>query len=104
MAALNGIGGGGVKNATVNAQPLKGTGVCVVIPFFLDVRFEDAPAGVTQDFSTFLLVLDLIFLARRIQQSISLVDREVDIVYPRINRFPLVGHVFVFSNKKYQVV
>ena len=29
--------------------------VCVVIPFILDVRLVDAPAGVTQDFSTFLL-------------------------------------------------
>ena len=29
--------------------------VCVVIPFILDVRFVDVPAGVTQDFSTFLL-------------------------------------------------
>ena len=34
-------------------------GVCVsvrvVIPFILDVRLVDAPAGVTEDFSTFLL-------------------------------------------------
>ena len=29
--------------------------VCVVIPFILDVRLVDVPAGVTQDFSTFLL-------------------------------------------------
>ena len=29
--------------------------VCVVIPFILDVRFVDVPAGVTQDFSTSLL-------------------------------------------------
>ena len=30
--------------------------VCVVIPFILDVRFVNVPAGVTQDFSsTFLL-------------------------------------------------
>ena len=34
--------------------------VCVVIPFVLDVRFVDVPAGVTQEeghtgFSTFLL-------------------------------------------------
>ena len=29
--------------------------VCVVIPFILDVRLVDAPAEVTQDFSTFLL-------------------------------------------------
>ena len=29
--------------------------VCVIIPFNLDVRLVDAPAGVTQDFSTFHL-------------------------------------------------
>ena len=36
---------------------LCGCGCCagVVIPFILDVRLVDAPAGVTQDFSTFLL-------------------------------------------------
>ena len=44
--------------------------VCVTIPFILDVRFVDVSAGVTQDFSTFLL--------RRL----------------RFNRSPLVGHFF----------
>ena len=29
--------------------------MCVVVPFILDVRFVDVPAGATQDFSTFLL-------------------------------------------------
>ena len=29
--------------------------MCVVIPFILDDRLADVPAGVTQDFSTFLL-------------------------------------------------
>ena len=29
--------------------------VCVVIPFILDVRLVDVPAGVTQDFYTFLV-------------------------------------------------
>ena len=29
--------------------------LCVVIPFILDVRLVDVAAGVTQDFSTFLL-------------------------------------------------
>ena len=28
--------------------------VCVVIPFILDVKHVDVPAGITQDFSTFL--------------------------------------------------
>ena len=38
--------------------------LCVVVPFIMDVRFVDVPAGVTQDFFTFhLRVLALIFLA-----------------------------------------
>ena len=60
--------------------------VCVyVIPFILDVRLVDAPAGVTQEechtgFLIHLLpsaVLALVFLVRKIQPSLSLVDREV---------------------------
>ena len=44
-------------------------------------------------------VLPLIFLARRIRSSLSLVEREVEfcVQYPRINRSPLVvGHAFFF--------
>ena len=58
--------------------------VCVVIPFILDVRFVDVPARVTQEkgHTGFLhlssAVLALIFLARRIQPFLSLVDREVE--------------------------
>ena len=59
--------------------------VCVVIPFILDVRFVDVPAGVTQEkgHTGFLhlpsAVLALIFFARRIfQPFLSLVDREVE--------------------------
>ena len=58
--------------------------VLVVIPFILDVRFVDAPAGVTQEegHTGFLhlpsAVLALIFIAIRIQPSLSLVDREVE--------------------------
>ena len=58
--------------------------VCVVIPFFLDVRFVDVPARVTQeeDHTGFLylpsVVRAFIFLARRIQPFLSLVDREVE--------------------------
>ena len=58
--------------------------VCVVIPFVLDVRVVDVPAGVTQEegHTGFLhlssAVLALIFLARRIQSFLSLVDREVE--------------------------
>ena len=58
--------------------------VCVIIPFILDVRFVDVPAGVTQEeghtgslhFPSALLAF--IFLARRIQPFLSLVDREVE--------------------------
>ena len=58
--------------------------MCFVILFFLDVRLVDAPAGVTHEegHTGFLhppsAVLALIFLARRIQPSLSLVDREVE--------------------------
>ena len=59
--------------------------MCVVIPFILDVRFMDVPAGVTQEegHTRFLIhllsaVLALVFLARRIQPFLSLVDREVE--------------------------
>ena len=53
---------------------------CIVIPFILDVRFVDAPAGVTQEEGhTGIIhlpsaVLALIFIARKIQPSLSLVD------------------------------
>ena len=63
--------------------------VCVVIPFILDVRFVDAPAGVTEEegHTGFLIhfpsaVLAFIFLARRIQPSLSLVDRKVEFCVP----------------------
>ena len=58
--------------------------LCVVIPFILDVRLVDVQAGVTQEegLTRFLhlpsAVLALIFLARRIQPFLSLVDREVE--------------------------
>ena len=57
--------------------------MCVVVPFILDVRVVDAPAGVTQEQGRtgFLYlpsaVLDLIFIARRIQSLLYLVEREV---------------------------
>ena len=38
----------------------------------------DVPAGVTQEEGNFFAVLALIFLARRIQPFLSLVDREVE--------------------------
>ena len=59
--------------------------VCVFFPFILDVRLVDVPTGVTQEegHTGFLIHLPsavhaLIFLARRIQPFLSLVDREVD--------------------------
>ena len=58
---------------------------CVVFPYTLDVRFVDVPAGVTQEegHTGFLIhlpsvVFALVFLARRIQPFLSLVDREVE--------------------------
>ena len=75
--------------------------VCVAIPFILDVRFVDVPARVTQEeeghkgFHHLLSeVLALIFLARRLQSFLSLVDREVEFCVLRFNRSPLVGHFF----------
>ena len=62
---------------------------CVVIPFILDVRLlVDAPAGVTQEerHTGYLhlpsAVLELFFLARRIQPFLSLVDRKVEFYVP----------------------
>ena len=59
--------------------------VCVFIPFILDVRFVDVPTGVTQEEGHTVRFLHppsavpaLIFLARRIQPFLSLVDREVE--------------------------
>ena len=59
--------------------------VCIVISFILDViRLVDVPAGVTQEegHKGFLIhlpsaVFALIFLARKIQTFLSVVDREV---------------------------
>ena len=53
-------------------------------PFILDVRLVDAPAGITQEegHTGFLhlpsAMLALIFLARRFQPFLFLVDREVE--------------------------
>ena len=67
--------------------------VCVVIPFVLGVRLVDVPAGVTPEegHTEFLqlpsAVLALIFIARRIQPSLSLVDREVEFCVPTNSSF-----------------
>ena len=58
--------------------------MCVVIPFILDDRLVDVPAGMTQEegHTGFhhlpSVVLALIFFARRIKRLLSLVDREVE--------------------------
>ena len=59
--------------------------VCVFFPFFWTSSSWDVPAGVTQeeDHTGFLIhllsaVRALVFLARRIQPFLSLVDREVE--------------------------
>ena len=72
-------------SSTIELPSAFAESVCVVIPFILDVRFVDVPAGVTQEegHAGFLrlpsAVLALTFLARRIQPFLSLVDREVEL-------------------------
>ena len=83
--------------------------VCVLyvvlssIPFILDVRLVDVPAGVTQEegHTGFLIhlpsaVLAFLFLARRIQPSLSLVDHEVELCVPTIIVLRLLGIFFFF--------
>ena len=68
-----------------------GVCICVLFPLILGVRLMDVPAGVTQEEGRtgFLIhlhsaVLALIFLARRIQPFLSVVDREVEFCVPTI--------------------
>ena len=67
--------------------------VFVAIPFILDVRRVDAPAGVTQEdgHTGFLhfpsAVLAFIFIARRIQPSFFLVGRESNLCVPTNESF-----------------
>ena len=64
----------------------------------------DVPAGVTHEegHTGFFIHLPsavraLIFLARRIQPFLSLIDREVEFCVLTTNRSPLVGHfIFIF--------
>ena len=88
------------------------SGLVVVCLCFLPINSGctssslDVPAGVTQEEGhTGLFLIHLpsevhafIFLARRIQPFLSLVDREVEfcVLTVLINRSPLVGHFFVF--------
>ena len=76
--------------------------MCVVIPFILDVRFVDVTAGVRQEegHTGFLhlasAMLALIFLARRIQPFIFLVDREVEFCVLTISSFSATFFFFFF--------
>ena len=62
--------------------------VCVFIPFIMDVKFVDAPAGATQEdgHTVFLhlpyAVLALIFIARRIRPFLPLSTVKSNFVYP----------------------
>ena len=79
--------------------------VCVV-PFVLDVRLVHAPAGDRQEGHTgFLIhlpsaVLTLIFIARRIQQSFSLVDREVAFRVPTNQSFSTCWAFFFWDREE----
>ena len=77
--------------------------VCVVIPFILDVRIVDLPVVVTQRegrtefFHLPSAVLALIFLAKRIQKFLSLVDREVEFCVLTNQSFSTCWAFFCFS-------
>ena len=75
----------------------------VAILFILGVRLVDAPAGVTQEegYTGFLhfpsAMLASIFIARRIQPSLSLVDREAGFcVYHELMVLHLLGIIILF--------
>ena len=84
--------------------------MCVSSHPFWTSSSLDVPAGVTQEegHTGFIIHLPsavraLIFVARRIQPFLSLVDREVEFCVLTINRSPPVGHFYfgflVFSEK-----
>ena len=80
--------------------------LCVFFSLVLDVRLVDVPAGVTQEegHKGFLIhlpsaVLAIIFLARRIQLFISLVDREVEFIVLHLDLLG-VFFVLVLSERK----
>ena len=73
--------------------------VCVDIPFILDVRFVNAPAGITQeDVHTGFLYLPsavpaLILLREGFSRPFPSSTVKSNFVYPRKNRFPFVKRV-----------
>ena len=70
----------------------------IFFPFILDVKFIGSTSRGHTGFLIHLpsAVCAFIFLARRVQPFLSLVDREVKFMYQRSNRSPLVGHFFFF--------
>ena len=72
--------------------------MCAAIPFILDVRLVDVPAGATQEEgrTEFLHIpsalLALIFIAGNFSRPFPSSTVKSNVVYPRINRSPLVGH------------
>ena len=87
--------------------------VCVVILFILDVRLVEVSAGVTQEegHTGFLYLpsaaLAVIFIARRIQPFLSLVDHDVEFcVLTKLIVLHLLGiyiYIYIyFSEEKSQ--
>ena len=77
--------------------------VCVAIPFFLDVQLVDVTVEVTQEEGHTGLhhlpsaVLALIFLARKTQPSLSLVDRDVDFCVPTNYSFSICwAYIYIY--------
>ena len=97
----------------MNDSKAVGGVVCVVIPFILDVRLVDVPAGVIQEegHTGFLhlpsAVLALIFIAQGFSRPFPSSTVKSSFVYPRINRSPLVGHYYYyyyFCEEKSQIL
>ena len=73
--------------------------VCVIFPFILDIKFvRRTSRGHTGFFIHLSAVRALIFIARRIQPFLSLVDREVEfcVLTTLIVLHPLGIFIFVF--------
>ena len=69
----------------------------VVIPFILDVRLVDAPAGAKQDLSTFLLRCLPQFLSREgFSRPFPSSTVKSNFGYPRVSRSQLVGNGMIF--------
>ena len=98
---INRHAGASYKNKTKHFECVS---VCVIFPFILDASM-DVPAGVTQDEGHTLFLIHLlsavhalIFLAKRIQSFLSLVNREVEfcVLTILIVLHPLGIFIFVF--------